>query len=167
MGVLDRFRLNGKRAFVTGGSRGLGREMALALADVGADIVLVGREADSLAQTAGDIRKRMNFGLRCAYAHGVAAIRTHLDSIPPQEAISWPVFAQLREEWAGRVELQAVSLAPVLLYLEDAYLRAFEATALAGIGGIAAYVLVLVLLRTPELGSLIGVLRRRAVVADI
>ena len=29
MGVLDRFRLDGKRAFVTGGSRGLGREMAL------------------------------------------------------------------------------------------------------------------------------------------
>jgi hypothetical protein len=45
--------------------------------------------------------------------------------------------------------------------------RAFEATAVAGIGGIAAYVLVLVLLRTPELGSLMGVLRRRAVVADI
>ena len=57
MSVLDRFRLNGKRAFITGGSRGLGREMALALADVGADIVLVGRDADSLAQTAGDIRK--------------------------------------------------------------------------------------------------------------
>ena len=35
MGVLDRFRLNGKRAFVTGGSRGLGREMALGLAEAG------------------------------------------------------------------------------------------------------------------------------------
>lgn len=57
MSVLDRFQLNGKRAFITGGSRGLGREMALALADVGADIVLVGREAESLNQTAGEIRK--------------------------------------------------------------------------------------------------------------
>lgn len=57
MSVLDRFRLDGKRAFITGGSRGLGREMALALADVGADIVLVGREAESLNQTAEDIRK--------------------------------------------------------------------------------------------------------------
>src|SRR5262245_32170264 len=57
MSVLDRFRLNGKRAFITGGSRGLGREMALALADVGADIVLVGRDAASLTQTAEDIRK--------------------------------------------------------------------------------------------------------------
>jgi NAD(P)-dependent dehydrogenase (short-subunit alcohol dehydrogenase family) len=56
MSVLDRFRLDGKRAFITGGSRGLGREMALALADVGADLVLVGRDAESLEQTAGDIR---------------------------------------------------------------------------------------------------------------
>lgn len=57
MSVLDRFRLNGKRAFITGGSRGLGREMALALADVGADIVLVGRDPASLEQTANDIRQ--------------------------------------------------------------------------------------------------------------
>ena len=33
MGVLDRFRLDGRRLFITGGSRGLGREMALALAE--------------------------------------------------------------------------------------------------------------------------------------
>jgi gluconate 5-dehydrogenase len=56
MSVLDRFRLNGKRLFVTGGSRGLGREMALAIADAGADVVLVGRDARSLERTAEDIR---------------------------------------------------------------------------------------------------------------
>lgn len=56
MGVLDRFRLDGKRLFVTGGSRGLGREMALACADAGADVALVGRDADSLDRTAADIR---------------------------------------------------------------------------------------------------------------
>jgi len=56
MGVLDRFRLDGKRLFVTGGSRGLGREMALAIADAGADVVLVGRDLASLEKTAGDIR---------------------------------------------------------------------------------------------------------------
>lgn len=57
MSVLDRFRLDGKRLFITGGSRGLGREMALAIADVGADVVLVGRDLDSLEKTAADIRK--------------------------------------------------------------------------------------------------------------
>ena len=56
MSVLNRFRLDGKRLFITGGSRGLGREMALAIADVGADVVLVGRDAASLERTAADIR---------------------------------------------------------------------------------------------------------------
>ena len=57
MSVLDRFRLDGQRLFITGGSRGLGREMALAIADVGADVVLVGRDLDSLEKTAADIRQ--------------------------------------------------------------------------------------------------------------
>jgi len=56
MSVLDRFRLDGKRLFITGGSRGLGREMALAVADAGADVVLVGRDAESLERTASAIR---------------------------------------------------------------------------------------------------------------
>jgi NAD(P)-dependent dehydrogenase (short-subunit alcohol dehydrogenase family) len=56
MSVLDRFRLNGRRLFVTGGSRGLGREMALAIADAGADVALTGRDAASLERTAADIR---------------------------------------------------------------------------------------------------------------
>ncbi len=50
MGVLDTFRLTGRRALVTGGSRGLGRAMAQALAEAGADLVLVGRDEASLAQ---------------------------------------------------------------------------------------------------------------------
>ncbi len=54
--VLDRFRLNGKRLFITGGSRGLGREMALGIASAGADVVLVGRDLESLDRTAADIR---------------------------------------------------------------------------------------------------------------
>lgn len=56
MSIFDRFRLNGKRLFITGGSRGLGREMALAIADAGADIVLVGREPQSLEKTVAEIR---------------------------------------------------------------------------------------------------------------
>jgi cytosine deaminase len=60
--------------------------------------------------TAADVRQRMEFSLRSAYAHGTAAIRTHIDSLPPQHDISWEVFAAVRSEWADRIELQAVSL---------------------------------------------------------
>jgi gluconate 5-dehydrogenase len=58
MNVLDRFRLDGKRLMVTGGSRGFGREIALAAAEAGADIILVARDHDSLARTAGEVRDR-------------------------------------------------------------------------------------------------------------
>ncbi|MDA0587610.1 MAG: SDR family oxidoreductase [Planctomycetota bacterium] len=63
MSVLDRFRLDGKRLFITGGSRGLGREMALAVADAGADVILVGRDAPSLDETAGEIK---DLGRECS-----------------------------------------------------------------------------------------------------
>jgi len=56
MSVLDRFRLDGKRLFITGGSRGLGRAMSLAIADAGADVVLAGRDPASLESTAAEIR---------------------------------------------------------------------------------------------------------------
>ena len=57
-GVMDRFRLDGKRALVTGGSRGFGRAIALALAEAGADIVLTARGAEALEAVADEIRER-------------------------------------------------------------------------------------------------------------
>ena len=66
--------------------------------------------------SAEDVRRRMDFGLRCSFAHGTRAVRTHLDSMGPQAVITWPVFERLRKEWAGRVELQAVSLVPLHVF---------------------------------------------------
>lgn len=60
--------------------------------------------------SARDVATRMEFSLRCAFAHGTAAIRTHLDAIPPQDAISFAVFRDKRAEWAQRVDLQAACL---------------------------------------------------------
>jgi len=59
---------------------------------------------------AEDVARRMDFSLRCAYAHGTVAIRTHLNSEPPQDAITWPVFHDMRRRWAGRIHLQPVCL---------------------------------------------------------
>jgi cytosine/creatinine deaminase len=73
-----------------------------ALDNVGAD-----REAHWSAQ---DVKQRMEFSLRCAYAHGTTAIRTHIDSVGSSIAKSWPVFAALREKWRTRIVLQAVPL---------------------------------------------------------
>lgn len=49
------FDLTGKTAVVTGASRGIGRAIAVALAQAGADLALVARTADGLADTAADI----------------------------------------------------------------------------------------------------------------
>jgi cytosine/creatinine deaminase len=62
---------------------------------------------------AADVEARMDFALRCAHAHGTRAVRTHLDSIAPQETVSWPAFTAMREKWAGRIELQAAALTGV------------------------------------------------------
>lgn len=72
--------------------------------------------ADRPNWTAADIRRRFDFALRCAYAHGTVAIRTHIDSEPPQHHTSWPVFCDLRELWWDRVRLQGVSLVSLDLY---------------------------------------------------
>jgi NAD(P)-dependent dehydrogenase (short-subunit alcohol dehydrogenase family) len=49
MNVLERFRLDGRTAVVTGGSRGLGLEMARGLAEAGADLIIVGRDEATLS----------------------------------------------------------------------------------------------------------------------
>jgi cytosine deaminase len=66
-----------------------------------------------------DIEARFDFGLRCAYAHGTAAIRTHLDSYWPNAKAHWAVFRRLRDAWAGRIALQAVSICPLERFAGD------------------------------------------------
>jgi cytosine deaminase len=86
------------------------------------------REDREARWTEDDVRARMEFSLRSAYAHGTALLRTHIDSLPPQHRISWPVFAEMRDRWAGRVELQAVALYPVDAIMDDHFAAELTAT---------------------------------------
>lgn len=96
--------------------------------------------ADRTARwSAGDVAARMEFALRSAYAHGTSAIRTHLDAIPPQDAISFPVFAAKRAEWAGRITLQAVCLIGADDFSTDGPFRA-TADIVAAAGGVLGMV---------------------------
>ncbi|MDX8478159.1 cytosine deaminase [Mesorhizobium sp. VK24D] len=98
--------------------------------------------ADRAARwSAQDVARRMDFSLRSAYAHGTKAVRTHLDSVAPQEEISWPVFETMRERWRGRIELQAACLLGIEGVRDKAWFErlAKRVAAARGVLGVVTY----------------------------
>jgi len=71
--------------------------------------------------TPDDMRRRMDFGLRCAYAHGIRAMRTHLASQNDQIELRWEIFSEVRAAWAGRIDLQAVPLISTDMLADDGW----------------------------------------------
>src|SRR5437588_2941052 len=68
MSVLDSFSLEGRAALVAGGSKGLGRSMALALAEAGAEVAICSRSGFEAAEAASEIAQatgRRAFGAEC------------------------------------------------------------------------------------------------------
>ena len=59
--ILDQFKLDGKVALITGGTRGLGAAMTTALAEAGADVAIVARDVGNV-QTEESVRQ---LGRRC------------------------------------------------------------------------------------------------------
>ncbi len=88
---------------------------------------------------AEDVYRRAEFGLKCSYAHGTQAIRTHLDAFSEQAEISFGVFRQLRQAWASRLQLQAVCLVTLDYFLTPAGERLADLVAESGgvLGGVA------------------------------
>ena len=65
---------------------------------------------------AEDLYRRMEFGLKCSYAHGTQAVRTHIDAAGAQGEISFEVFQQLRKAWVEKIQLQAACLVSLDYY---------------------------------------------------
>jgi NAD(P)-dependent dehydrogenase (short-subunit alcohol dehydrogenase family) len=70
LSILDRFSLNGRVAIITGASSGLGVHAARGMAEAGADLVLVARRAERLAQTKADVE---GLGRECVVVTGDVA----------------------------------------------------------------------------------------------
>ncbi len=82
----------------------------------------VGKDREA-SWSAEDVRARMDFALRTAYAHGTTAIRTHIDSLGKQIGISWPVLAEMRETWKDRITLQATPLFGIQFALDPFHMH--------------------------------------------
>ncbi|MBD2577535.1 cytosine deaminase [Oscillatoria sp. FACHB-1406] len=97
---------------------------------------------------AEDLYRRMEFALKCSYAHGTKAIRTHLDSFGAQADISWEVWKTLQREWRApqsgslrdRITLQAVVLVSLDYFLtKDGVKLADKVAEWGGVLGGVAY----------------------------
>lgn len=85
MTVLDRFRIEGRRALVTGGGRGLGRVIAQALAEAGADVALAGRTRDVCERAASEIaaasgRRALGFAADVALSSDVERLQREVEA---------------------------------------------------------------------------------------
>ena len=74
MGILEKMRLDGKTAFVTGGARGIGKNIAIALVEAGANVAIVDVDIEEAIKTAEEL---------AAYGGQTIAIKTDVTS--PEE----------------------------------------------------------------------------------
>lgn len=57
MGIIEKMRLDGKKIFVTGGARGIGKSVSIGFAEAGADLAIVDIDIDEAQKTADMIKK--------------------------------------------------------------------------------------------------------------
>ncbi len=86
MHVLEMFNLAGRTAIVTGGARGLGRQAALALAEVGADVVVCDLLSDEGEQTCAEVRA---LGRRALFARADVTRPAEIEVALAQALAEW------------------------------------------------------------------------------
>ncbi|MED4936075.1 SDR family oxidoreductase [Heyndrickxia coagulans] len=75
MGIIEKMRLDGKKIFVTGGARGIGKSVATAFAEAGADIAIVDVDLKEAEKTARELQEN----------HPVQAIAVQADVTKPED----------------------------------------------------------------------------------
>lgn len=121
--MLPSMRLDGRVAVVTGASRGIGRAMAMGLAEAGADLALVARSADELTETADLVKE---YGRRAeifpADVTQVAAIEAMVEAVHKRFGcidllvnnagtnIPKPALTVTEEDWDRQVDLNLKAL---------------------------------------------------------
>ena len=73
MGIIEKMRLDGKKGFVTGGARGIGKSVATALCEAGADLAIVDMDLEEAQKTAE--------WLAAETGRSVIAIKTEIEFI--------------------------------------------------------------------------------------
>lgn len=86
MGVLDQFRLDGQVVVVTGGGRGIGEAIALAMAEAGADVVVAARRTNEIEAVADKIR---------ALGRKAMAVTTDMMEIEQVQALADRTFSEM------------------------------------------------------------------------
>lgn len=85
MSILDKFSLAGKTALVTGSAKGIGRSIAIALADAGADVACHARTVDSAGETVAAVER---FG-----RHGVEVLGDMAEKEAPKRVVDATIEA--------------------------------------------------------------------------
>ena len=149
--INELFDLSGRTAIVTGGSRGLGREMAEGLAEAGASLMLCARREEWLAPTVAELRGR-GFaveGMACdvskpeqagAVVERTVAVYGAVDILVNNAGVSWgaPAESMPIDKWQKVIDINLTgaflfSQAAARVMLARQYGRIINVASLAGL----------------------------------
>ena len=181
MQTKELFDLRGKVAIVTGGGSGLGRQMATALAEMGADVVLCARDAERCAKTAAELSPFgvRALGIRCdvtsaddvrAMVERAKAELGRIDILVNNAGRAWvaPVTSMAVEDWRKVIDVNltgaflCAQAAGNVMIAQGGGGKIINIASVAGLGGAMPEVLDAIAYNTSK-GGLINFTRDLAV----